>query len=252
MTQARKALAFKALHKSGAPIVLYNIWDAGGAKALAEAGAKAVATGSFSVAAAQGYGDGEKIPLELVLTLVKRITETTDLPVSVDFEGAYASDPATITANTRALIQAGAIGLNLEDQVVGSTNIYPLEEQAKRITAVRAAAEAEGIPLFINARTDLFLKSDPSEHETHLPEAIERAQAYAAAGADGFFAPALADLALLKKLCEASPLPVNAMIRGTLTSIADATSAGASRISYGPGPYASAMADLTQRFKALS
>ncbi|MEO1611169.1 MAG: isocitrate lyase/phosphoenolpyruvate mutase family protein, partial [Pseudomonadota bacterium] len=119
MSQSEKAARFAALHREGDPVVLYNIWDAGGAKALAEAGAPAVATGSWSVAAAHGYGDGEAIPLDLVLTIVGRIAATVDIPLTVDFEGAYAVDPSEAAENVRKLIRAGAVGINFEDRIVG-------------------------------------------------------------------------------------------------------------------------------------
>jgi 2-methylisocitrate lyase-like PEP mutase family enzyme len=251
MSQLKKAQDFKTLHVKGQPLVLYNIWDAGGAKALVDAGAKAVATGSWSVAAAQGYKDGESIPLDFVLQIVNRIAESVDVPLSVDFEGAYASAPATVTQNVRKLIQAGAIGINFEDQRVGGDSLYAIDEQVARIKAVRQAAEFEGIPLFINARTDLFLKAGASDHTGLLDEALTRGAAYAEAGADGFFVPALTDHALIKSVCETSSIPVNVMMRGALTSLEAAAELGVSRASYGPGPYASAMSDLAERYRNL-
>lgn len=252
MSQLKKAQDFKSLHRQDAPLVLYNIWDAGGAKALADVGAPAVATGSWSVAAAQGYRDGEAIPLEFVLQIVERITATVDVPVSIDFEGGYAHDPASLTENVRKIIKAGAIGINFEDQRVGGEGLYDVEEQAERITAVRAAGEQEGIPLFVNARTDLFLKAGPKgDHSALIDEAIARGAAYAEAGADGFFVPALTNADLIKKVCGETNLPVNVMMRGPLNSLASLEGLGVSRASFGPGPYATAMADLVERYKAL-
>jgi len=251
MTQRDKADLFRSLHQAGDPLVLYNIWDAGGARVLGEAGAKAVATGSWSVAAAHGYADGEAIPLDFVLRIAGRIAATTDLPLSLDFEGGYAEDPAVLEVNARQVIRAGAVGVNFEDRVVGGQGLYPVDRQAARIGALRAAARKDDMPLFINARTDIFLGADPADHAGAMPEAIERAAAYAAAGADGFFVPGLTEPALIKRIVEATDLPVNVMMRGGLTSLAEVAGLGVARASYGPGPYAAAMEDLAARFRAL-
>ncbi len=131
MNQAEKAKAFGALHQKGNPVVLYNIWDAGTGKAVSDAGAKALATGSWSVAAAQGYADGEKIPLEALVATVRSITAANDLPLSVDFEGAYSTEKAGAAANAARLIDAGAVGINFEDQVVGGSGLHPIDKQAR-------------------------------------------------------------------------------------------------------------------------
>ncbi|MEM9636412.1 MAG: isocitrate lyase/phosphoenolpyruvate mutase family protein [Pseudomonadota bacterium] len=252
MTQAEKANLFKSLHVKGDPLTLYNIWDAGGAKALAEAGAKSVATGSWSVAAAQGFADGEAIPLPFLLQIVERIAASVDIPVSVDFEGGYAVEPEGLMENIRKLISAGAIGINFEDRVVQGEGLYPVAKQVERIKAIRAAANQANVPLFINARTDVFLKADASEHEARTPDAIERGAAYAEAGADGFFVPGLTQKTLIEQIVGASSLPVNVMMRGDLKSVSDVAKTGISRASFGPAPYANAMTDLVERFKNLT
>ena len=249
MTQAHKARDFAALHVPGTPVVLYNIWDAGSARAIAEAGAKAIATGSWSVAAAHGYGDGEQIPMDLVLQIVARIAASVDLPVTLDFEGGYAEAPDEITANVARVIQAGAIGINFEDQVVGTGGLHSPDAQSARIAAVRRAAEAADVPLFINARTDLFLKQhDRAKHAGLVQQATERAEAYAQAGASGFFVPGLVDADLIGTICQATTLPVNAMMMTGAPPAADLAAAGVARISFGPGPYVAAMAGLAERF----
>ena len=125
--QNKKAQDFAALHVPGNPLVLYNIWDAGSAAALAKAGAVAVATGSWSVAEAQGYGDGEQLPLSHLVQIVERIAQTVDVPLSVDFEGGYAIGGAELTENVARIVAAGAVGINFEDQIVGGTGLYPIE-----------------------------------------------------------------------------------------------------------------------------
>ena len=252
MTQAEKARYFKSLHVPGAPVVLYNIWDAGSAKAIAEAGAVALAPGSWSVAAAQGYGDGQAIPLDFALQIIRRIAETVDLPLSVDFEGAYAVDPETVTENVRQVIAAGAIGINFEDQVVNGEGLHPIEVQVARIKAARRAAEQEAVPLFINARTDVFLQADAATDPADLmDEAIARASAFAKAGADGFFVPGLTQPGLIERLCRATSLPLNVMMRGELASVSAVARLGVARASFGPAPYRVAMEDLANRFRAL-
>ncbi len=251
MNQTDKAIHFKSLHKKGDPLVLYNIWDAGGAKALAEAGANASATGSWSVAAAHGFEDGEAIPLDFALQIVQRIAKTVEIPLTVDFEGGYAVEPEKITLNVGKVIKAGAVGINFEDRVVQGDGLYSISTQVERIKAVRQAAVQENIPLFINARTDLFLASNESEHEALVEQAMEREAAYAAAGADGFFVPGLTQPPLIKQIVEAANSPVNVMMRGDLNSISDIADLGVSRVSFGPGPYFNAISDLIERYKSL-
>jgi 2-methylisocitrate lyase-like PEP mutase family enzyme len=238
-----QAAAFAALHVAGNPLILFNAWDPGSANAVAEAGAPAIATGSWSVAAAHGLSDGEAVPIEVAVENAKRIVEAVDLPVTVDFEGGYAAQPAELGANFRRLVATGAIGCNLEDQVVGGSGLYPADAQARRIAAARAAA---GDDFFINARTDIFLQAPADAHDqAKIDEAIERVRAYADAGASGFFAPGLVDLDLIESLCAASPLPVNIMSFPGVPSNAELAGAGVARISYGPVPYNIAMQALT-------
>lgn len=235
---------FAALHVPGDPIILYNAWDAGSAKAIAEAGAKAIATGSASVAAAHGYDDAEGLPLELALANAGRVVGAVDLPVTIDFEGAYATAPDEAAANVARLAATGAIGCNFEDQVVGGEGLHPAAFQAERIAAIRAAA---GPDFFINARTDIFLKAKMETHDAAMVEAaLERAHAYAEAGASGFFVPLLADLGLLARFCAASPLPVNFMAFPGCPPAADVAAAGVARISHGPFPFKLAMQALKE------
>ena len=253
MTQSARADQFAALHVPGNPLVLYNIWDAGSASAIADAGAHAIATGSWSVAAAQGYSDGEQIPLDLLLSVAARIAAATELPVTIDFEGGYARAPRQLAENVTRLIETGAIGLNLEDQIVGGEGLYETAEQADRIAAIRQAAQDAQMPLFINARTDLFLKEkDATRHEGLLDQAIERADRYAAAGGSGFFVPGLSDPTLMKRICEAVSLPVNVLRPGNAPSQADMGALGVARISADPAPYRTMIADLAGRFDALT
>lgn len=248
MTSPLHAHTFAALHKPGEPLILFNAWDPGSAKAVAEAGARAIATGSWSVAAAFGFGDGEKLPLALALDNLRRIVTTVDLPVTIDLEGGYGTTPEAVAGTARAAADAGAIGCNIEDQIVGGSGLYPVEQHAVRLAAIRAAV---GPDFFINARTDLFLQSKPEAHAGLVDAALDRARAYADVGASGLFVPGLADPALIAKVSAASPLPVNIMA-SPATPPADRLAAlGVARISHGPGPYRIAMQALTYAAKAI-
>jgi len=248
MSQIEKANAFAALHKKGAPVVLYNIWDAGGAKALVKAGAPAVATGSWALAAAHGFDDGEAIPLDLMLTIVARICATVDVPVTVDFEGGYASEPQDVAENVRKVIRSGAIGINFEDRVVKGEGLYPITTQVERISAIKTMAAEQGVPLVLNARTDLFLGSDPATHTDLVAEAKEREQAYFEAGADCFFVPGLTATALISEIIDAARLPINVMMMGALETVDQVAALGVSRASYGPAPFIGALEDLRRRY----
>lgn len=231
---------FAALHVPGDPLILYNAWDAGSAKAAERAGAKAVATGSWSVADAHGFGDGEGLPLDLTIANAERMVGATELPVTIDFEGGYAVEPEAVASNVVRLAATGAIGCNFEDQIVGDEGLHPTAFQADRIQTIRAAVGAD---FFVNARTDMFLKAKPDSHDAAMVDkAIERAHAYADAGASGFFAPGLVDPALIERLTKASPLPVNVMWWVGVPDRRTLASAGVARISHGPGPYRAAMA----------
>ena len=246
MNQVEKAKRFAELHVAGTPLLLYNAWDAGSAKAILEAGAKAIATSSWSVAAAQGYGDGEAIPIGFAEQIVGRITATVDIPVTVDFEGGYSEDDGELAANIARLLDLGVIGINFEDRIVKGSGLYSVDRQARRIAAIRKAAERKGVDLFINARTDVFF-----EHgDDAVGEALDRAKAYAAAGASGFFVPGLVNDALIGRVAEAVTLPVNVMVMDGVPSNGRLSELGVARISYGPIPYVRAMIGLRQEATA--
>jgi 2-methylisocitrate lyase-like PEP mutase family enzyme len=252
--QIEHANLLKNLHIKGDPLILFNIWDAGSAQAIKEIGAKVIATGSWSVAAAHGYEDGEKLSFALVLANLKRIIASVDLPVTVDLEGGYGHSPTELQETVKKVIEAGAVGINFEDQIINGEELYSIEDQCIRIKAVREAAERTSIPIFINARTDIFLKAAPANHnDSHLEEAIRRASAYAESGASGFFVPGLSDAEQIGKLCERSPLPVNIMVLPYTPTSKQLAQLGVARISYGPAPYSQVMDVLKEAGrKALS
>lgn len=232
-----------ALHVSGKPLILFNVWDAGSARAVASAGAHALATGSWSVAAAHGLADGEKLALDLAIANLERIVAVTGLPVSIDIESGY-GDPARTIART---IEAGAVGCNIEDSFPQDGMLREISERVARIREARRAAEAAGVPYFINARTDVFFQKGAEESETFIQAAIERAHAYADAGADGIFVPGLTNIERIAELAAASPLPVNVMLDQNSPGPDAFAQAGASRVSYGPAPYLLAMKALEDK-----
>ena len=250
MNQNEKAARFVGLHVKGAPLLLYNAWDAGSAKAILGAGAKAIATSSWSVAEAQGYRDGESIPIKLVEQIIAQIAATIDVPVTVDFEGGYSEDEGELADNISRLLDLGVIGINFEDRVVKGAGLYDIERQAGRVAAICKAAEQQGIPLFINARTDLFLGHGRDAAQS-VGEALDRAKAYAAAGASGFFIPGLRDDALIGRICDGVTMPVNVMVMDGVPSNDRLTELGVSRISYGPIPYIRAMGVLLKEAKMV-
>jgi 2-methylisocitrate lyase-like PEP mutase family enzyme len=251
MNQLDKAKRFAQLHVKGSPLLLYNAWDAGSAKAVMSAGAKAVATSSWAVAAAQGYSDGEDAPVELVEEIVGRITAVIDGPVSVDFEGGYSEDEAGLSENVTRLVKLGVIGVNFEDRVVRGEGLYAIDRQAQRIAAIRTAAQQAGVPLFINARTDLFLGRGTPDPADSVAPALERALAYAAAGASGFFIPGLKDEALIGRISDGVDVPVNVMIMSGAPSVQRLSELGVARISWGNIPYVEAMAGLERGAKKI-
>jgi 2-methylisocitrate lyase-like PEP mutase family enzyme len=237
-SQLERATTFARLHVKGDPLILFNIWDAGSARVVAGAGARAIATGSWSVAAAHGYDDGEVLPLESALATLRRIVAVVDLPVTIDLEAGYGHTPDAVADSVTKALAAGAIGFNLEDQIIGSEGLYSVSDQALRVRAARGAADRFGMPAFINARTDLFLKTDPERHAREgLHGTLQRAAAYADAGASGFFAPGLINESLIGELCAACQLPVNILVMPHAPSAARLAELGVARISHGPGPY---------------
>lgn len=248
--QRENARLFAALHKPGDPLILFNAWDAGSAKVIAKTGAKAIATGSWSVAAAQGFGDGEAMPLDLGVANLRRICEAVDLPVTLDFEGGYAREPEHVAENATAVVAAGAVGCNFEDRVVGGEGLYAIEVQCARIAAIRAASDAAGFPFFINARTDLFLRAPAAEHGALVAAALDRGHAYAAAGASGLFVPGLIEEALIEAICTKASLPVNIMVWPGTPPLRRLAELGAARISHAGAPWRIAMDALAEAARA--
>jgi 2-methylisocitrate lyase-like PEP mutase family enzyme len=228
--------AFAALHVPGDPLVLFNIWDAGSAAAVTSAGAKAIATGSWGVAGSLGFKDGETLPLDLAIANLERILTVTDLPVTIDMEAGYGATLVEVGRSVQRAADAGAVGINMEDKDPATRTLFSSADASARI----AAAARAGV--FVNARADHFILTPKADHDAAgVDTVLERAKAYADAGARGLFAPFLHDDALIGRLCEKSPLPVNILTGPGCPPHARLAELGVARISHGHGPWAAAM-----------
>jgi 2-methylisocitrate lyase-like PEP mutase family enzyme len=243
----RKAELFKGLHIPGRPLVLFNVWDTASTRAVAAGGSQAIATSSWSVAHANGSADGEHLPLATTIETLTRIVAVTELPVTVDLESGYGQTSEAVAKTIGFAISAGAVGCNLEDSIPSKGRLRELHEQVARIRSARRSAEALRTAFFINARTDVFLQFPAAQHdETLVTEVLERAHAYADAGADGLFAPGLTDLRLIARLAGAAALPLNIMVEEGTAPLRALAEHGVARVSHGPRPYLLAMRALEE------
>jgi 2-methylisocitrate lyase-like PEP mutase family enzyme len=250
-TRNDKAALFRSLHVRGRPLVLFNAWDAGSARTVADAGAPAIATGSWSVAAANGFADGEHLPLQLALDNLRRIVAAVSLPVTIDLESGYGDAPPRVGATVAAALDAGAVGCNIEDSLPGDGRLRDIAGQAARLAAARQAADDAGMAMFLNARTDVFFQGPATTHDLAMvSDALERARAYADGGADGLFVPGVIAEDLIARLVEGSPLPVNIMVMTGVPDRARLAALGVARISHGAGPYRGAMQWLKDAARA--
>ncbi|MEU5850989.1 isocitrate lyase/PEP mutase family protein [Saccharopolyspora shandongensis] len=231
ITQQDKAELFHSLHTDRSPLVLANAWDVASARLVEEAGSAAVATTSAGVAWSLGAADGNALDRGLAVELIARIAAAVDLPVTADIEGGFAENPDGVGETIRLVLAAGAIGVNIEDSV--GPSLRPVEEQVARIAAARAAADEAQIPLFINARTDPFLRPVHDDPAERLRDAIARAAAYAEAGASGIFVPGVTDLAVVAELAKNIERPLNVLAGPGAPAVAELAEAGAARISLG-------------------
>jgi 2-methylisocitrate lyase-like PEP mutase family enzyme len=194
----------KRLHSGPDLLILANVWDAVSARVIVGLGAKAIATSSAAVAWSHGYPDGHALPVPLLLATCANIARVVSIPITADIEGGYSDDPGTVADTVAALIDIGVVGINLEDGT-GAPSLL-----VSKIQAVRGAADRTGVPIFVNARTDVFLPK--LNFGSNAPdEAIERANLYASAGADGIFVPGMTNPAAIERVAKAVPLPVNVM-----------------------------------------
>ena len=252
-SQKRKADDFFALHHSPTIFILPNAWDVASGKVFELEGFKAIGTTSAGISATLGYADGQRMSLVENMEVVRRIASATSLPVSADIEAGYATSVEGVVKAARAVLDAGAVGLNLEDGTGDSTT--PLFEKAlqqDKIKAVRKMAEAGGIRLVINARTDVYLAEDASRHA--LRDAIDRGNAYKEAGADCIFVPDVGglDKKAIATLVKEIDAPLNIVAGATTPPMQELQDMGVSRVSVGPRPMRAVLSLLRKIAKELT
>ncbi|MEM9739566.1 MAG: isocitrate lyase/phosphoenolpyruvate mutase family protein [Pseudomonadota bacterium] len=238
------------MHVPGDPLTLVNIWDAGSAKAVAAAGATALATGSYPMADMFGVDDGENMPMPEMLYFLAQIVGATDLPVSHDVERGYGAMPGNVECTCNAVVAAGAIGVNMEDSLPDGS-LRDLDGQSARYAAARSGMDTACTGTWLNARTDIFAAMGAAEVEAKIEAVAQRSEAYKDAGADSLFVPFLRDLEIIEKVCASSVLPVNIMRIVGGPSIADYAAKGVARISHGPTPRKALMDALKTLAKSL-
>ncbi|HEX6964779.1 MAG TPA: isocitrate lyase/phosphoenolpyruvate mutase family protein [Gemmatimonadaceae bacterium] len=245
-TQRHRAEIFRQLHHGEHILVLPNAWDVATARVFQAAGFPAVATTSAGIANALGYPDGERISREEMVAMVERIAHHLDVPLTADMEAGYTDTLQGLEETARLVVTAGAVGLNLEDATGGEESpLYDIELAADRVRAVRDAAAAAGVPLVINARTDVFL-GQVGEPSTRLAHAIKRANAYRAAGADCLFVPGVRDAETIRTLASEIDGPINILAGPGAPSAPELERLGVARVSVGSGPARAALG-LVQR-----
>jgi 2-methylisocitrate lyase-like PEP mutase family enzyme len=231
MTQPEKADLFGKQHKDDKILLLPNVWDTISARLIASAGFQSLATASFSIAAANGYEDGEKIPFDRLVKVVAEITNAVDLPVSVDFERGYANDLRQLADNVNRLLDAGAIGVNIEDRSDTGKDLVSTDAQCRKIEIIREAGVKYGVNIFINARTDAFLL----KVSNYVDETIQRGNAFRSAGADCFYPVLVDNYADIERICGTVSLPVNVLLMKPAGDLKKLQDIGVKRISLGPG-----------------
>ncbi len=250
-TQAELARQFLELHRGPKILVLPNAWDVASARVFEEAGFPAIGTSSAGVAFSLGYPDGQKISREEMLAVVRRIAEAVEVPVTADVEAGFGSTPEEVADTARAVMAAGAVGMNLEDGVEGKPEyLADLNLQGEIIRAVLDAATSAGVPFVLNARTDIFLYGiGPAE--TRLARAIERLNAYRLAGAPSLFAPGVKDSKTIAQLARGLAGPLNILATAGTPPVAELQELGVARVSIGSGPMRAALGFLGRLAREL-
>jgi 2-methylisocitrate lyase-like PEP mutase family enzyme len=225
---SEQAKQFAKLHEGPDILILANAWDGISAKIVEGAGGKAIATSSAAVAWAHGYRDGNVLPADLLLASVRAVSRSVSIPISVDFEAGYSDDPEAVAVQARDLLAVGAAGINIED------GILPPELLAAKIRAIKSKVRDAGGSLFINARTDVYLRG-LEQGEEAFKEAVSRSRLYREAGCDGIFVPGVTDADLIRRLASGIAAPLNVLARAGLPDAAQLQALGVRRLSAGSG-----------------
>jgi 2-methylisocitrate lyase-like PEP mutase family enzyme len=235
-TQPERAKRFLDLHRGPRLLLLANAWDAASARLFAEEGLPAIATTSAGVAFSLGFPDGERTPFPEVVGVIERIARAVRIPVSADIESGFGQTPKEVGENVRTVLQAGAVGVNLEDGTGNvSDPLNPISLASERIHVAREAAASAGLAVVVNARTDVFLDS-VGPPETRFDEVVARTNAYRQAGADCLFVPGVTDVSTIERLVRAIEGPVNVLAAAQSPPLSELQRLGVARVSLGSGP----------------
>ena len=234
--QRHKAEAFRQMHGRSRILVLVNVWDAMSARAVEEAGARAIATSSATLAHSIGYADGESAPRGDFVAAIARIARAVDAPLTADIESGFGRTPAEVAETVRMVIEAGAVGINLEDGVQERRGeLYEVAQALERLDVAREAAAKAGVPIVINARTDVFLLGVGPKEE-RLGHAVRRANIYREAGADCLFVPGVRDAQTIGALAKQINGPINILAGPTSPTTGELERLGVARVSVGSWP----------------
>ncbi len=235
-SQQQKAKIFRDLHFDKSLLVLPNIWDPLGAALLEELGYPAIATASASIAYTQGVPDGENIQFSDLLILIKKITGGVSIPVTVDMESGYAQTEDGLRENIKRLLDTGAVGINIEDYDLKNKTLFAIEAQCRRLQSVRKAGDEMGIPLYINARTDVYVKgTEWKSSEEKWEESLKRGRAYLNSGADGIYPITMTDKQEIAQFVSSLSAPVNILAIPGIPDLKTLKEIGVARLSLGPG-----------------
>ena len=232
-TQREKADRLRALHKRGDPVVMVNAWDAVSARIVEQLGFPAIATTSAGLAWLEGFADGERIPRDRMLEGVRRVTQAVNVPVTADLEHGYGNSIEDAVASARGAVDAGAVGMNFEDWDPKAGALLELQAQVSRVAAIRKLGEDAGVPIVINARTDVFLEDVGDSDDWRIAEAARRGNAYLLAGADCAFVPGVTKERLIEQLTRRIAGPINILATPATPSIERLAELGVARISVG-------------------
>jgi len=233
--QQEKAKQFYNLHHSGKLLILPNIWDCLGANLLESLHYPAIATASASVAFTNGYDDGQRISFDSVLALLKKIVSSVSIPVSADIESGFAESDLQLEENTKRLLATGIVGINIEDTDKKTNSILPVETQCEKIKLIKKVSQAVGVPLFVNARADVYLRGkDFDTPESKFEEALKRGRAYKAAGADCFYPIGMTRQEDIKRMVKQLQMPVNVITIPGIPELNVLNEIGVARVSLGP------------------
>ncbi len=230
-----KEKIFHQLHHTGKILLLPNIWDPLGALLLQDLGYPAVATSSSAIALSRGYPDGEKLPFEELLKILKCTTQRVTIPVTADVESGYATNNNILSDHIKKLIDTGIAGINFEDSIHDRKGMLDISEQCRKIETIRKVAKEYGSHLFINARVDVYIKAPQLNDDEKLSEAIERGKSYKNAGADGLYPIILKDHHHIEAIVKETGLPVNITLMAGTSDINKLQQLGVARLSLASG-----------------